>query len=127
MKDVCLKCAAELMAHYNELAEKHGDSPQGAQWTDLSTQVARFQVMMAIGDLSGAKVLDFGCGAGRLYDVLSECGFEGEYVGIDVAEACGLLQRHHYSFLGALNFIKGSTHGRRLHAFVSSKALNPSH
>jgi len=93
VKDVCLKCASELMEHYNELAEKHGDSPRGAQWTDLATQVARFQVLMDIGDLSGAKVLDFGCGAGRLYDVLSECGFDGEYVGMDVAEAALNLAR----------------------------------
>ncbi|MBK8908784.1 MAG: class I SAM-dependent methyltransferase [Rhodospirillales bacterium] len=71
--------------HYTDLVGKHGDGPQSAQWRDRESQERRMRVLAEVGDLSGAKVLDFGCGTGHLLDFLREfCAFPGEYVGYDI-------------------------------------------
>jgi cyclopropane fatty-acyl-phospholipid synthase-like methyltransferase len=75
-----------LERHYDELVRRHGRAPEGAQWTSVESQRRRFAALAEVGDLSGAKVLDFGCGTGALLDYLTDTGFHGEYVGIDLSE-----------------------------------------
>ncbi len=76
-----------LEAHYSELVRVHGDGPEGAQWRDRASQDARLAVLASGVDLTAARVLDFGCGAGQLLSVLdARFGFTGEYVGVDLAE-----------------------------------------
>lgn len=50
------------------------------------TQEARFNALLAIGDLKGKSILDLGCGLGCLYGYLKELGWKGEYTGIDVLD-----------------------------------------
>jgi len=92
-----------LEVHYSELVRVHGDGPEGAQWRDRASQDARLAVLASGVDLDGAKVLDFGCGAGQLLSVLDErFGFDGEYVGIDLAEpALDVARARHRSRAGA--------------------------
>jgi SAM-dependent methyltransferase len=72
--------------HYAELVRRHGASPEAAQWSDERTQRTRLAVLGEVADLRTAKVLDFGCGTGALLAYLEEeIGFEGEYVGYDLA------------------------------------------
>ena len=76
-----------LEKHYSRLLEKHGDSPQSVQYRDRKTQEIRMKILTEIGDLSLAKILDFGCGTGHLLTFLRESlHFEGDYVGYDVSE-----------------------------------------
>ncbi len=70
--------------------EEHGDSYLGAGWT-RSAELAdlRYQVVLDLVPAQGrpASLLDFGCGAGRLYDYLKRTQTEGiEYAGLDVSE-----------------------------------------
>lgn len=71
--------------HYDRLLRESGDTPAAAQWADQATQDLRLNILCEIGDLKSAKVLDFGCGMGRLYELLSAEGFKGEYVGYEIA------------------------------------------
>ena len=71
--------------HYGRLYREHGDTPCAAQWSDEATQDRRLRVLCEIADLGHASVLDFGCGTGRLYQLLFADGFAGDYVGYDVA------------------------------------------
>ena len=51
-------------------------------------QERRLLLLAEIGDLRGAKVLDFGCGTGHLLEVLrTKLDFCGEYVGYDLSPA----------------------------------------
>ncbi|MBK8008143.1 MAG: class I SAM-dependent methyltransferase [Rhizobiales bacterium] len=71
--------------HYDRLLRESGDTHAAAQWADQPTQDLRLKILCEIGDLKPAKVLDFGCGMGRLYELLSAQGFKGEYVGYEIA------------------------------------------
>lgn len=76
-----------LELHYSVLARKYGDSPKASQWRDRETQEKRMKILAEIGDLSSAKILDFGCGTGNLLELLRrEFKFQGEYIGYDISE-----------------------------------------
>ena len=72
-------------SHYDRLYREHGDTPATAQWADVATQDRRLQILCEIADLRAVKILDFGCGMARLYNLLLSQGFAGTYVGYDVA------------------------------------------
>lgn len=55
-------------------------------WKSRQTQEARFDALLAIGDLKGKSILDLGCGLGCLYGYLKEQGWKGEYTGMDVLD-----------------------------------------
>ncbi len=77
---------ARMEAHYAALLRKHGDGPQAVQMRDKATQERRFEVLAQVGLPSDARVLDFGCGTGHLLEFLRQsCGYQGEYVGYDLA------------------------------------------
>ncbi|MFK7889184.1 MAG: trans-aconitate 2-methyltransferase [Granulosicoccus sp.] len=77
----------QLSDFYTDLVTQHGCSPEGVQHKDLESQESRIKVLTGIGDLQRAKILDFGCGTGYLFDYLkTHCDFKGEYVGYDLSE-----------------------------------------
>jgi SAM-dependent methyltransferase len=77
---------AQVAAHYTQRALQFGNSPRSGQWRDASSMEKRIEVLFEIGDLSGAKLLDFGCGIGGMFEMLPRLGFMGEYVGWDIAD-----------------------------------------
>jgi SAM-dependent methyltransferase len=77
-----------MAAHYSSLAKRHGDSPRAAQWRGAPSQERRYDILFEIGDLRGAKILDFGCGTGAMYASLRRrYDYTGEYVGCDISDA----------------------------------------
>ena len=86
-----------LSKHYSELVKRHGDAAEGAQYADRDTQEARMKVLCEIGVTKDSKVLDFGCGTGQMLSLLQRTiGFEGEYVGYDIApEAIDFARKAH--------------------------------
>src|SRR6202789_2181925 len=55
-------------------------------WKSQKTQEARFNALLAVGNLKGKSILDLGCGLGCLYGYLKKLGWKGEYTGIDVLD-----------------------------------------
>ena len=55
-------------------------------WKSQNTQEARFNALLAIGNLKEKSILDLGCGLGCLYGYLKKLGWKGEYTGIDVLD-----------------------------------------
>lgn len=86
-----------LAAHYDGLASEYGDAPETAHWSTRASQARRFAILAQVVESQTAKILDAGCGTGALLDFLSEeRGFEGEYVGIDLAEGPLAVARKKY-------------------------------
>lgn len=72
---------------YNDTFAKYGpNSSQSLKWATKQTQYFRFKILSEIADLTGAVVLDYGCGLGDLLDYLSSQGFVEEYIGVDINE-----------------------------------------
>lgn len=73
----------EVVKYFGRLASQYGDAPRGVGWSETS-QRRRFEVLTAIGCLSGRTLLDVGCGSGHLLDYLDERGIRCNYTGIDI-------------------------------------------
>lgn len=61
----------------------HGDRPEAVRWS-ASGQEAHYRALLDIGNLSGAKILDYGCGTGGLYGFLRDAGIPVDYTGYDI-------------------------------------------
>lgn len=73
----------KLAAYYDEKLKTYGDDPRSLGWTPGSRQL-RFDVISAIGDLEGCRVLDVGCGFGDLYGYLRQKNINVDYFGVDI-------------------------------------------
>lgn len=56
---------------------------QRVGWISPQSQAARFEQLLAVGDLGGCRVLDVGCGLGGLLGFLRSRGWSGTYTGFD--------------------------------------------
>lgn len=69
---------------YHEAARVHGAGFDATLWANRNTQRIRFEVLAAMGDLAGRRVLDAGCSRGDLAAYLVEQGIDyARYVGLD--------------------------------------------
>lgn len=76
----------ELLHFYNRHLKDFGDAPQAVRWTPEGQRL-RYETLLKIaGDISGKKILDFGCGKGDLYGFIKERDISINYCGIDVNE-----------------------------------------
>jgi SAM-dependent methyltransferase len=76
----------ELLYFYNRHLKDFGDAPQAVRWT-REGQLRRYEILLEIaGNLSGKRILDFGCGKGDLYGFIKEKGITINYCGIDINE-----------------------------------------
>ena len=71
---------------YADKVATHGYDHRGLGFRTRSSQVKRFEALLALGDFDGATVLDVGCGFGDLLAFLNERGIEPVYTGIDVCK-----------------------------------------
>ena len=79
-----------LVRHYEETLRRHGATAQGMDWPDAEGLRRRFAVMTASWrDISSARVLDLGCGAGLYADYLADRGLldAKRYWGVDLSAA----------------------------------------
>jgi SAM-dependent methyltransferase len=61
----------------------HGDRPEAVRWTTVG-QRSHYRSMLDIGDITGKKILDFGCGKGDFYQFLTDRRIPVEYTGCDI-------------------------------------------
>jgi SAM-dependent methyltransferase len=76
-----------VVEHYEAQLRAHGATARGMDWKDEASQRLRFEMLCAIGDLSGQRVHEVGAGAGHLLDYLKERGIAARYSGSDLSEA----------------------------------------
>lgn len=73
-------------AYYEAALEEFGDDPRGVNWRDGESQEIRFKALAGIGNLSGARIHDVGCGLGHFAGWLRREKIGCEYVGSDISE-----------------------------------------
>jgi len=71
--------------HYQSLLATHGDSHLAAQYSSRESQFRRFASLARIANLTGRRVLDFGCGTAALAQYLVGVGqVPSRYRGVDI-------------------------------------------
>lgn len=92
-----------LVDHYEACLDKHGDTHLGVDWPNAADAARRYEVMLGVvrdGGLSGATLLDLGCGASHLYEHLAAKGAQNiVYTGFDLSERFVSLSRAKYPHL----------------------------
>jgi SAM-dependent methyltransferase len=88
----------KLADHYKDKFARHGDTPQGYDWSNKEDMLTRYKVMESLFPYerdSYPTVLDFGCGAGGFYKFL-EHRRDVRYTGIDInSEAIDVARMRH--------------------------------
>jgi|LakMenE18May11ns_1017448.scaffolds.fasta_scaffold9895436_2 cyclopropane fatty-acyl-phospholipid synthase-like methyltransferase len=75
-----------VRAHYEECFFGANTVAQQSGWKNSQSQDVRLQVLArSITGCQAMSVLDFGCGLGRLIDILREQEFNGHYLGLDLS------------------------------------------
>jgi len=86
-----------LSEHYNRLVREHGYAPESVHFSSWETIERRFEILLeGFPDHRTSRILDFGCGIGHLLGYLQRHGFNGEYVGYDIAKGMIDLARSRY-------------------------------
>lgn len=88
----------ETARWYEEKVRKHGFDHRGLGFRNRSSQEKRFEALLGLGEFSGRRVLDVGCGFGDLLDFLMLHGIRPIYTGLDVCRP--MIQRCQERFPG---------------------------
>ncbi|MEZ0227254.1 MAG: cyclopropane-fatty-acyl-phospholipid synthase family protein [Planctomycetota bacterium] len=90
--------AEHVRSFYEDAVALHGFTFKGLGYNNEESQRRRFEALVQVGDLRGARILDVGCGLGDLAAFLRACGVAVDYTGIDICEH--LIQRATERFAG---------------------------
>jgi len=71
---------------YEDKVRRFGFDHRGLGFRNKSSQEKRFEALLALGDFSGRRVLDVGCGFGDFLAFLVERDIHPLYTGLDVCE-----------------------------------------
>ncbi|MDB5282326.1 MAG: Methyltransferase type 12, partial [Bacteroidota bacterium] len=82
----------DIVGHYENCFDKHGDSHLGMDWPKEDDANTRYQVMLDVSkfaktSLKSFSLLDFGCGTAHLQEYILKHNIEGvNYSGLDLSE-----------------------------------------
>lgn len=83
-----------IREHYKQLIQEYGFSPSGVGWGPKDRQLLRIQSCLQPWNLTGATVIDIGCGYGAAVQPVLAAGAR-RYLGIDLVEtSLNFLQRN---------------------------------
>src|SRR5258708_2202853 len=71
---------------YEDKVRRYGYDYRGLGFRTRSSQEKRFDALLALGDLDGARLLDVGCGFGDFLAFLHDRGVDPVYTGVDICE-----------------------------------------
>ncbi len=71
---------------YADKVRRFGYDHRGLGFGNRSSQEKRFDALMELGDLDGARLLDVGCGFGDFLVYLHQQGVKPVYTGLDICE-----------------------------------------
>ena len=69
---------------YSSLYAHFGADTRSLHWSSDQTQLLRFEQLLSVGDIDGAKVLDIGCAFGDFFAFLQLQNISVNYTGIDI-------------------------------------------
>lgn len=100
-----------VVNYYKACLKVNGiNSAKSLDWASESTQAVRYEVFTKIGNLSGAEILDAGCGLGDFYKFLQGKNINPLYNGIDIVpefvEGAKAKYPHGNFFLQELNEVE---------------------
>jgi 2-polyprenyl-3-methyl-5-hydroxy-6-metoxy-1,4-benzoquinol methylase len=72
-----------VISFFDKTLQLHGDRPAGVGASQKGQEL-RFEELLSIGDISGKRVLDYGCGKGDLYQFLKDKNIPVSYTGFDI-------------------------------------------
>jgi len=72
-----------VIEFYDRKVAEHGYSPDTLGWNKRRHEL-RYDVLVTHWDLTGRRVLDFGCGFGDMYGYMRKRGIAAQYEGIDI-------------------------------------------
>lgn len=72
-----------VISFFDKTLKLYGDMPAGVGASQKGQEL-RFEEIFSIGDISGKKVLDYGCGKGDLYQFLKDKNISVSYTGFDI-------------------------------------------
>ncbi len=73
-----------VISFYNQSLSRFGDSPAAVKWTAQGQRLRFESLSRIIGNMSGKKVLDYGCGKGDFYQFLKNKQIQVDYTGFDI-------------------------------------------
>jgi RimJ/RimL family protein N-acetyltransferase/SAM-dependent methyltransferase len=73
-----------IKTHYLPLIQQYGATFQAVDWGSHQGQANRFRILLEVGSIENATILDVGCGVGHLVEHLTTLNFQGKYLGIDI-------------------------------------------
>ena len=77
----------DYLKPYADAMKEHGPAFEATLWNSPEKQLARFDVIEGMVDLTGRIVVDAGCGLGDLAQRLTDSGVEyGLYIGLEAME-----------------------------------------
>ncbi len=84
--EAALSPADEVIINYHShLLREYGSDDARVIWNSRFSQEQRFEVLLQVGDLNRASILDVGCGLGDFSRYLANRGISyGSYLGIDI-------------------------------------------
>ncbi|MCX8027384.1 MAG: class I SAM-dependent methyltransferase [Thermodesulfovibrionales bacterium] len=73
-----------VLSFFNQTLALHGNRPEALRWT-MKGQLRHYETIVHVAkDISGTRILDFGCGKGDFYGYLMNRGIMVDYTGIDI-------------------------------------------
>lgn len=86
MREIPQSIAANMVQRYTKRYRDLGYHVRTLGWGSAEQQRRRFAMTLTLGlDLTGTRVVDFGCGFGDYYDFLQDAGVScHSYLGLDV-------------------------------------------
>jgi len=75
-----------VISFFDKALRMHGDRPDAVRWSQTG-QALHYQALLDVGKIDGARILDFGCGKGDLYQFLKDRNINVQYSGCDINES----------------------------------------
>jgi SAM-dependent methyltransferase len=77
---------SEVAAYYASKFEAYGSTPKGVDWNGVDSHEQRHRQFLHLLDGSpDASVIDLGCGFGDFLRFLRAAGYQGRFIGYDIA------------------------------------------
>lgn len=85
----------KIVEHYEDCFDKHGDTPQGVDWTKEEQVEARYQTMIELINfreksfinIGKKSLLDYGCGLSHLCEFINNKEIDYiDYTGLEISE-----------------------------------------